>query len=94
MQISFQTGLFNHKEGHAPIKLNQDSNIFALELDKDKEIEFKLGEGRQAYLVQIEGRSDINNIVLDMRDGLEIVEENIKIKAIETSHFLLIEMGK
>lgn len=82
------------KEGNAPIKVNQDANIFVLELDKDKEIEFKVGEGRQAYLVQIEGRSDINNIILNMRDGLEIIEEDIKIKAIETSHFLVIEMKK
>ncbi len=82
------------KEGDAKIKINQDSNIFVLELDKDKEIDFKVGEGRQAYLVQIEGSSDINNIVLNTRDALEIIEEDIKIKAIESSHFLVIEMSK
>ncbi len=86
--------IVSSKEGNAPIKINQDVNLFVLELDKDNEIEFKVGEGRQAYLVQIEGRSDINNIILDMRDGLEIIEEDIKIKAIETSHFLVIEMKK
>jgi len=86
--------IVSSKEGNAAIKVNQDSNIFVLELDKDKEIEFKVGEGRQAYLVQIEGTSDINNIVLNMRDALEITEEDIKIKAIETSHFLVIEMNK
>ncbi len=82
------------KDGNAQIKINQDSNIYVLELDKDKEIEFKVGEGRQAYLVKIEGRSDINNFGLNMRDALEIVEEDIKIKALETSHFLVIEMNK
>ena len=86
--------IVSSKEGNAPIKVNQDANTFVLELDKDQEIEFKVGEGRQAYLVQIEGRTDINNIGLNMRDGLEIIEEDIKIKAIETSHFLLIEMKK
>lgn len=86
--------IVSSKEGNAPIKVNQDSNIFVLELDKGKEIEFKVGEGRQAYLVQIEGISDINNIIVNMRDGLEIIEEDIKIKAIETSHFLVIEMNK
>lgn len=86
--------IVSSKEGNAPIKINQDANIFVLELDKDKEIEFKVGEGRQAYLVQIEGRADINNIILNKRDGLEIIEEDIKIKAIETSHFLVIEMKK
>ena len=85
--------IVSSKEGNAPIKVNQDVNIFVLELDKDKEIEFKVEEGRQAYLVQIEGTSDINKIILNMRDGLEIIED-IKIKAIETSHILIIEMKK
>lgn len=36
----------------------------------------------------------MNQIVLNMRDALEIAEENIKIKALETSHFLVVEMNK
>lgn len=78
----------------APIKINQDSNIYVLELEKGKEIDFKIEEDRQAYLVQIEGSSTINQITLNMRDGLEIVEEDIKITALETSHFLMIEMSQ
>lgn len=80
--------------GDAPIKINQDANIHVLELDKDKEIDFKVGEGRQAYLIQIEGSSKINDIVLNDRDALEIVEEDITIKSIDTSHVLIIEMEK
>lgn len=86
--------IVSFKDGNAPIKINQDSNIFVLELDKDKEIDFKVAKNRQAYLVQIEGSSDINNVVLNMRDALEITEEDIKIKAVEKSHFLVIEMKK
>ncbi|AFL99949.1 Pirin-related protein [Desulfitobacterium dehalogenans ATCC 51507] len=86
--------IVSSKEGDAPIKINQDSNLFALELDKDQEIDFKVGKDRQAYLVQIEGSSDINSIVLNMQDALEITEEDIKIKALETSHFLVVEMKK
>ncbi len=81
-------------EGNAPIKINQDANIYSLELDKDKEISFPVKEGRQAYLVQIEGKSTINDITLEMRDGMEIVEEDIQIKANEASHFLVVEMLK
>ncbi|WP_408615420.1 hypothetical protein [Lutispora saccharofermentans] len=29
-----------------------------------------------------------------MRDALEITEEDIKIKALESSHFLIVEMKK
>lgn len=86
--------IVSSKEENAPIKINQDSNIFVIELDKNKEIDFKVVEGRQAYLVQISGISDINNPTLNMRDGLEIIEEDIIIKAIEPSHVLVIEMNK
>jgi redox-sensitive bicupin YhaK (pirin superfamily) len=82
------------KEGDAPIKVNQDVNFYSLELEKEQVISFPVKEGRQAYLVQIEGTSDINQIPLVSRDALEIVEEDIQIKATETSHFLLIEMSK
>lgn len=81
-------------EGDAPIKIHQDANIYSLELDKDNEIGFPVKEGRQAYLVQIEGKATINAIELDARDGMEIVEENLSIKANEDSHFLIIEMQK
>jgi len=84
--------MVSSKAGSAPVKVNQDVNFYSLELDKDKEISFPVKEGRQAYLVQIEGKSDINQIPLEARDGLEVVEEEIQIKATETSHILLIEM--
>ena len=80
--------------GDAPIKINQDANLYALELQQGKEITFPVKEGRQAYLVQIEGASVINNIELSDRDGMEINEENISINAVETSHILVIEMKK
>lgn len=86
--------MVSKKDGDAPIKINQDINIYTSYLDKDNSIEFNIEEGRQAYLVQLEGISEINNIVLSDEDALEIVEENINIKAKENSHFLLIEMKK
>lgn len=82
------------KQGSAPIKINQDANIFALELDANQEIDFQVPKGRQAYLVQIEGKSVINGISLNARDGLEVIEEDFSIKAEETAHFLVIEMSK
>jgi len=86
--------MVSSKNGNAPIKINQDINIYSLELDKGKEIDFQVDEGRQAYLVQIEGGSIINDIELNDRDGIEIVEEDILIKAKETSHILILEMKK
>lgn len=86
--------MVSSKDGNAQIKINQDMNIYSLELEKGKEIDFPVKEGRQAYLVQIEGNSLINDIELADRDGMEIVEADILIKAKETSHVLILEMNK
>jgi len=80
--------------GNAPIKINQDVHIYSLELERVKEISFPIEVGRQAYLVQIEGATTINNLELSQRDGMEIIEEVIDVRAKETSHILLIEMKK
>ena len=63
-------------------------------LEKGKEIDFTVNEARQAYLVQIEGKSLINSIHLNDRDGMEIIEETLSIKAEENAHILVIEMKK
>jgi hypothetical protein len=81
-------------QNNAQIKIHQDVNIYALYLDTDNEESLNMKNGRQAYLVQIEGNSTINEIVLNAKDALEIIEENIEIKAKASSHFLVIEMEK
>ena len=82
------------KSPQVPIKIHQDINMYALYLDKGNEESLNIDTGRQAYLVQIEGNSTINEIPLNEKDALEIIEENIRIKAKENSHFLVIEMKK
>lgn len=81
-------------DGVAPIKINQDVNIYSLNLEKGKEITFDVEDGRQAYLVQIEGTSIINDMTLDMRDGMEIVEEKLSVRTETSAHILIIEMKK
>ncbi|MGG7078976.1 pirin family protein [Clostridium sardiniense] len=81
-------------KGNAPIKINQDVNIYTLFLEKEKEIDFKVEAGRQAYLVQIEGDSIINSIEINEKDAMEIIEEDISIDAKTDSHFIVIEMKK
>ncbi|MDF2989279.1 MAG: hypothetical protein K0R50_4789, partial [Eubacterium sp.] len=80
--------------GDGPIQIHQDANIYVAELEKGKEIGFAVAKNRQAYLVQIEGTSVINEIRLQAKDSMEITEEDIIIKAEETSHIMLIEMNK
>lgn len=80
------------KEGDAPIKVNQDVNFYITEIEAGKEMEFEVKEGRQAYVVQIEGKSEINSTAMNPRDGLETIGESLKIAALEKSHILVIEM--
>lgn len=78
----------------ALIKINQDVNFYSLELDEGKEIIFDVESDRQAYLVQIEGDSKINEIELKERDAAEVIEEKLKFYAKTRSNYLLIEMAK
>lgn len=87
--------IVSSKDGDSIIKINQDANFYVTELEEGKELEFKVGSGRQAYLVQIEGESDINGISLSQRDGMEVIEEDIVVKAKSNkSHVLVIELAK
>jgi redox-sensitive bicupin YhaK (pirin superfamily) len=40
---------------NTPIKINQDANIFVTEVEAGKEVDFIIEQGRQAYLLCIEG---------------------------------------
>lgn len=78
----------------APIRIQADINAYATILSKGHKEEFKVAEGRQAYLILIEGEADINGLRMTMRDALEIVEEDITITAEDNAHILVIEMAK
>ena len=80
--------------GNAPIRIHQDINMYAIELSEGNSQSFEVGPGRQAYVVQIEGNSDINGVNLNTRDGLETVEESLEINTESGSHLLVIEMAK
>jgi redox-sensitive bicupin YhaK (pirin superfamily) len=87
-------GNINDSASPAPIKIHADINAYATILDDGDTLDFHVGQGRQAYLVLMEGEADINGNHLVMRDGLEVVEEDITIKAKGKAHMLVIEMAK
>jgi quercetin 2,3-dioxygenase len=86
--------MVSSKQGDAPIKINQDANLYSLYLESGKEINFELKVGRQAYLVQIEGNSQINHHELKTKEAAMIVDEGFTIKTDGDSHFILVEMAK
>lgn len=81
-------------EGTAPVKIHQDANIHVAAISPGKSLDFNVGEGRQAYLVLVEGKASIGVIALEARDAMEIVEEAVEIRAEEAAHVLVVEMKK
>jgi quercetin 2,3-dioxygenase len=81
-------------DGSAPVTVHQDVRISVTELQAGRELALLVAPGRQAYLLQVEGTSSVNGLELDERDALEIVEEDVAIKAITTSHLFVTEMAK
>jgi quercetin 2,3-dioxygenase len=87
--------IVSSQKGTADIKIYQDINIYVSELEANKTLDFNVEKNRQVYFVQIEGKSNINDIILNDGDAMEIInEKQINIKALENSHFLFIEMAK
>ncbi|MDR1777663.1 MAG: pirin family protein [Desulfovibrio sp.] len=91
--LPIATGV-NNSDSKAPIRIHADVNVYAAMLDMGQSLDFKVAAGRQAYLTLIEGDADINGVKLTERDALEIVEENITIRAGEKAHVLIIEMTR
>lgn len=77
-----------------PIHVHADVNVYASEISAGKELQLKVAEDRQAYLVLIEGKAEIEGHTLSMRDAMEIVGQDVTVKASEDAHVLVIEMAK
>ncbi len=80
--------------GEAQVRINQDLKIHVLMLNNAEVEGFAVDSNRQAYLIQLEGDSDINGHNLVAGEGLQIIGEDIMITANESSHFLVVEMAK
>ena len=78
----------------APIRIHADINMYASIISKGNTLEFEVDGGRQAYLVLIEGEAEVNGVHMNMRDAMEIVEENVAVNALDTAHVLVVEMAK
>ncbi len=81
--------------GAGDIKINQDANIYVSEIEGGGAAELNLGEGRQAYIVCIEGEIGVNGTELSERDAAEVTDETtIKIITKAASHIIIVEMSK
>ena len=85
---------YENTSNDAPIKIHADINMYAAILSKGKQAGFQVKSGRQAYLVLLEGEATVNGIRMNMRDALEIVQEDLIISAETEAHLLVIEMAR
>lgn len=76
----------------------QDVNVYVSENDAAVAHDIELGEGRQAYLVAIEGSLDVNGTSLEQRDAAELLSGSQSTQVTLKSgsqgcHFMLVEMA-
>jgi redox-sensitive bicupin YhaK (pirin superfamily) len=77
----------SNKSTSTPVKIHQDVDAYAAELDLGGKVELDLAPGRQAYLLCIEGAVKVNGEQLNRHDGCEIVAKEggtVEIEATET----------
>lgn len=78
----------------APISLHQDASVYASYLEPGRTVRFSVQPGRQVYLVNIEGYLQVSGEVLEARDAMEIIEEDLVFSTTEGAHFLFVEMPR
>lgn len=84
-----------------PIKINQDANIHVTEVHPGHQVQFFLQEGRQAYILCVEGTARFSGAhgeeQLDQHDAAEVFGPNTLIAssddAATPAHLLLVEMA-
>lgn len=81
-------------KGNEGLTINQNAYLNRVEMSKDKDISYTLHTNDMGcYIFVIEGKIKIEENIISKRDAIGITEtENIKIKAIENSDVLLIEV--
>jgi redox-sensitive bicupin YhaK (pirin superfamily) len=74
------------------LRVNQDVKIYISSLEKEKQLGYKLQEGRKSYLFIIDGTLKVNNQSLETRDSAMIEKEEIDIFAQKPSEIILIDL--
>lgn len=61
-----------NKGVETPVKISQDADTFATELDLGQKVVHEMPKGRQAYLICLEGKVKVNGKELERQDACEI----------------------
>jgi len=84
----------------AKIQINQDCNLFVAEIDAAQTVVFTLNEGRQGYLICVEGSAMVDGNLLARHEACELTSEagsTVAVQGVagdERTHCMLFEMSK
>ena len=74
-------------------KIHQDVDLYACVLEPQKEIDFKIREGRGCWVQIAEGKLSVNGQLMSSGDGMAVeAEESLQFKASAETEFLLFDL--
>jgi len=77
------------------IQIHQDANVFVSEIEAGKAVPAVIEDGRQVYLVCVEGALAVNGMELKPCESIEISgEAQLTLQALEDAHLLMVEMAE
>lgn len=78
----------------APVQLHQDMRISVAELDVGRTLVYPLAAEPQAYLIQIEGDSNLDGYSLTEKDAAKIIGQSFTLTARNPAHYILFDMPR
>lgn len=80
----------------APVRIDADVNFFLAEVEAGKQVSFRVAEDRQAYILQVEGRSALSK-KFDLEEGdaaAAVGSNDLVFDSLASSMILVIEMKR
>ncbi|MEX5669057.1 hypothetical protein ABFV57_29750, partial [Pseudomonas neuropathica] len=76
------------------LRLRADARLVAANLKAGESAEYRLDNGRRAYLVPATGVIEVNGLRAQARDGVAVVDEQVlRVTAIEDSEIVLVDLA-
>lgn len=90
----FVTLASGKEEDHGILRIRADARVMAATLKTGETADYRLGEGRRAYLVPASGAIEVNGVRANARDGVAIVDEQVlRVTALQDSEIVLVEVA-
>jgi len=86
--------LIGPESTEAAIRLYQDANMYAAEIDAGNTLTFDLENGRQLFVKVMEGNATINGISFMPGDAAQVEGKPLNVEARSNAHLLLVEMAQ